>query len=399
MRRLSAVAIFVVGAGGCGELLSTSPEQPGTDAGTDGGSPGSSESGADARVGDGAVEASTPCTSILTQPDHCGACGHSCLGGACSNGLCQPVVLATGQPDPLGIGVDDTYVYWTTHVSLTGAVMRAPKASVATVTADVFEGSQDGAHALAVAGGKVYWSTDGDGSGGGPGAMKCEEASKNGGPNVLANQNQTTAIFVSPTAVMWAVASNGTQDQGAIRLAPLGLGSPVIEKVGSSSQTSGFTITSPSALAADGSYVYYGAGIMTGYVRRAGLMASANETNMTGTNPFVHAVALLGSYVYWTSDAGLRRTPSGGIFTSAAIESVTAQGDKAVGLVAAEKEKALYVVLEAGDVYRTDGTSLLKLAKGPAGARLLAQDDAALYWIATPVAGSAWIMKLAKPPK
>jgi hypothetical protein len=78
-----------------------------------------------------------------SDPDHCGACGHSCLGGACIAGKCAPVVLASDQGDsasgvpwypyvtdigdplegPDRIAVDASHVYW---LNLRGEVMRVP---------------------------------------------------------------------------------------------------------------------------------------------------------------------------------------------------------------------------------------------------------------------------------
>ncbi|MBI2389114.1 MAG: hypothetical protein HYV09_05815 [Deltaproteobacteria bacterium] len=53
-------------------------------------------------------------------PDNCGACGHSCLGGACAGGRCQPLIVAkasTGETlysvtaDPSASG----YVFFSAH--------------------------------------------------------------------------------------------------------------------------------------------------------------------------------------------------------------------------------------------------------------------------------------------
>jgi hypothetical protein len=33
------------------------------------------------------------CANLSSDPKNCGACGHSCLGGACSSGICQPLVI------------------------------------------------------------------------------------------------------------------------------------------------------------------------------------------------------------------------------------------------------------------------------------------------------------------
>ena len=38
---------------------------------------------------------------LLTDADNCGVCGHSCLGKACSNGLCEATLIAE-EDDPIG---------------------------------------------------------------------------------------------------------------------------------------------------------------------------------------------------------------------------------------------------------------------------------------------------------
>ena len=54
-----------------------------------------------------------PCAADLsTSAEHCGRCNHSCLGGTCAAGKCQPVTLAT-RSSPYDIALDATDVYWT----------------------------------------------------------------------------------------------------------------------------------------------------------------------------------------------------------------------------------------------------------------------------------------------
>lgn len=72
---------------------------------------------------DAAVDASEAgCTAdIATSPTNCGACGHSCGGGACDRGVCQPYVL----PDVTAssIAVDDSRLYFTQSTK----VLACPK--------------------------------------------------------------------------------------------------------------------------------------------------------------------------------------------------------------------------------------------------------------------------------
>lgn len=53
------------------------------------------------------------CEIELGLPTDCRECDHDCLGGECEEGECQPVNLATGQSDPLGLDVEGNYVFWT----------------------------------------------------------------------------------------------------------------------------------------------------------------------------------------------------------------------------------------------------------------------------------------------
>jgi hypothetical protein len=63
----------------------------------------------------------TSCGDVQRDPNHCGACGHSCRGGECNQGRCQPQILARDQEGPLGIFVPPptspfaNYVFWVTR--------------------------------------------------------------------------------------------------------------------------------------------------------------------------------------------------------------------------------------------------------------------------------------------
>jgi hypothetical protein len=78
-----------------------------------------------------------PCdpSKLATDRQHCGACGHSCLGGDCVASTCQPVLLGTTKGEYLvDVAVDDQRVLWTSsNVPLTGPghVYSCPKAGCA----------------------------------------------------------------------------------------------------------------------------------------------------------------------------------------------------------------------------------------------------------------------------
>lgn len=74
-------------------------------------------------IGDGGSDA---CSGDLSSnPDHCGACFHDCLGGACVAGRCAPVVVAQAPIDgQSALAVDATHAYWSD--SPRGRLLRAP---------------------------------------------------------------------------------------------------------------------------------------------------------------------------------------------------------------------------------------------------------------------------------
>ena len=81
------------------------------------------------------------CTDLANDGANCGACRHSCLGGSCREGRCQPVVLAEHLGDSSGAGgssadggpnsgpgavvVDATHAYWLNGLT---SLMRIPLA-------------------------------------------------------------------------------------------------------------------------------------------------------------------------------------------------------------------------------------------------------------------------------
>src|SRR5262249_57274193 len=50
--------------------------------------------------------------SFASDSRNCGVCNHDCRGTTCDRGLCQTILLASGQA-PEAMAVDTTNVYWT----------------------------------------------------------------------------------------------------------------------------------------------------------------------------------------------------------------------------------------------------------------------------------------------
>lgn len=76
---------------------------------------------------DGGADDATTCPSEAqraSDPNHCGSCGHSCLGGACLGGKCQAVMI--GSATHAGyVRLDDEWVYATDNEG--GNLVRVKK--------------------------------------------------------------------------------------------------------------------------------------------------------------------------------------------------------------------------------------------------------------------------------
>jgi hypothetical protein len=202
----AAMAWWLVAAGsasmGCQWLLSIDPDVPILDAGIAAADSGVETS--DTGAGDGTIHidaavdidvaGAEACASsdLNTDPFNCGACGHDCLGGGCTLGVCQPLVLAV---DPLGVGImdvaiDDTSIFWGNGDSAVGRVSKSGGDAQLVIT------GLDGAPvSLAVDGQRLFVST----------GNSVYAFNKDGfGPVLVGSPTLGFNLVVEPSAVDWA---------------------------------------------------------------------------------------------------------------------------------------------------------------------------------------------------
>lgn len=127
-----ALAGFIFGSVSCQALLDlgTQPSDGGSEAGAPYPSPTSPSA-------DAAAEGSI-CSDVGSNSLHCGRCGHSCFGGPCVGGECQPTAIATQQEGGYGVDVDDQYVYWAS--AATRAVFKVAKSATDGAPTRLMEG-------------------------------------------------------------------------------------------------------------------------------------------------------------------------------------------------------------------------------------------------------------------
>jgi hypothetical protein len=131
------------------------------------------------------------CAALDDDPENCGACAHSCLGGECITSACQPVTLAT-LPAPVPIAVSKTQVYVASLDE--GYVASLPLTGGTAVTLAPDEGSP---RHIAADSNFVYWCDESSGT--------VRRSTPDGSTIVTLASGQLTpwALTVDATDVYW----------------------------------------------------------------------------------------------------------------------------------------------------------------------------------------------------
>jgi hypothetical protein len=158
------------------------------------------------------VSCGSGCADLQTNVVNCGACGHDCLGGGCSQGECMPVVVASGQSGPWDIAVNATDLYFTNNTSDGGSVVRCPlsgcDAGMQIVAAD-----RPSPDRVVLDSTNVYWTEHSGGN-----VQSCPLSGCGVGPLTLATQQTSaTGIALDSSNVYWGTDT----DDGGLWSCPL----------------------------------------------------------------------------------------------------------------------------------------------------------------------------------
>jgi hypothetical protein len=166
------------------------------------------------------------CVNEQTDVNNCGGCGQVCQSNSCSNGICQPLILASHQTQPQGIATDGKNIYWTdqgvcgtTDAGVqvcTGTVNQiavgAPSGTLPTVLAS----DQVNAFVIATDGKNLYWTDQGMfNTNTGTINQIAIGAPSGTQPTILANQN-ATGIATDGKNVYWINLNGG---EGIVQIA------------------------------------------------------------------------------------------------------------------------------------------------------------------------------------
>jgi hypothetical protein len=262
-----------------------------------------------------------------TSADNCGACGHSCLGGTCQAGRCQPMVIA-----PLTRTWDLKVQNDLLVMVVQNGVGTMPKIGTSDSPAILAQSNQP--IDLEVAGGRVYWGdlirSDFPG---GDRVLSIPLAAAGATPTVEREEAFFPCGFASDgTNLLWL-----EQEQRRLYIKPLAGGAPTAqEEVGESC-----------AVAADAGYVAWidrGAPLTaTGRVlamEAGGAIRPVAERQLAPID-----VALNATHVYWAEEGDFYETYADGTIKRAARSGGTPQ------VIAMAVRQPIALALDATHVY------------------------------------------------
>jgi hypothetical protein len=321
---------------------------------------------------------SGPCNNTQNDPANCGRCGHSCLGGACTAGQCQPVALATNV-SPRAIAVDKSHVYWIEPQ--TARAMQADKDGSNQI--QLGGGTNNYLTGLAVDDANVFWGTRDEL------VLRCKIGGCANTPTVVTGAIVLMGdVAVDATNVYWLEIPSGP---ARVKSAPKG----------ASNTTAVTQIALDTALgnaynhiAADGQFVYWTAD--DGKVRRVA-PTGGTVTVVASATGNAGGLAVDDQNVYFTAgdDPGtVNIAPKGG---SSGGNGLAASQHLPVA-VAVDQNSAYWVNALIG-TSPNSGTVMTchiasctptPIATAQHGPVAIAVDDVAVYWSNYDLGSAAW---------
>jgi sugar lactone lactonase YvrE len=270
-------------------------------------SPSGATEKADAALPDGGsaegglLEGGMACVAdVATDATNCGRCGHSCLGAACVNGICESTALVAplANTKPWSVAVTSALVYWTYYDDYSAqynGVWYAPKG--ATNGSAVRIHNEDISHPQRIVtdGTNVYWT---DYNNDPAYVLRCPVGAKCAEPTtwrLASNEKLPDGITFDATSTYWTRRSDGE----LVRCAISGCGGSPSVIVSSEGGASGIA-----ALVTGGATrLFWTRRGATGSVRtclvNGGGTCTAESFAATANDPA--EIVVFGDRVYWTN--------------------------------------------------------------------------------------------------
>ena len=295
---------------------------------------------------------SNGCEQVLNNAEHCGRCGHDCLGGTCAGGACQPLLLANGIQNPYGLVKDFDYVYGTGD-DANGQVWKVPVDGCVAPENCASLLSSGGARYKDIAlDDEALFFTD-------KSANRVVRIQKTGGAEcVLATGQQTpVGIAVDDTYVYWA-AQSGNEIWRASKACASGSPPEVII----------VSTPSPQLLRLDASGLYW-TSLDGGLVSWASVDGTSTEPVWSGSTPgnFMFGLAMDDQWVYWRE--GYHLSSSG----TARVARAPRDRSGTLEVLADDQVNPRYLAIDETHVYWTADDAVRRVAKAGGDVQTLAQ--------------------------
>jgi hypothetical protein len=305
---------------------------------------------------------------------------------------CQPITIASGEPDLGAIAVDATNVYWVND-GATGTVKTCP-ASGCAGSPKTIASMQDHPRAIAVDGTNVYWanygSTTNDGT-----VMKVPIPG--GNLTVLAsNQGQPNNIALDTNNVYWSNANTGAY----WKVSKLGAGAMQLGMTSGYSGTGGIAVDATTLF-----WTEWGTGLVQsvptdGSANQMVVAMIAGPINLAGIA--LNGGCLFGNCVTPATSAYWAAPGPAAIWTT----PLTGPSPKMLSPAPTPGSYPLTVAADATNVYWAAPTAAvimsqpvggggeMALASGLSNPQFIAIDATSVYWTDS---GANTVMKVAKP--
>jgi hypothetical protein len=239
------------------------------------------DAGVDAPIVDAGCDAAD--ADLATSADHCGRCGHSCLGGACEAGVCQPVTIASNQQRPAGVATDGTNVFWSNDTLgfIAGNVATCPLAGCGAIPSNLVI---EGASAVAVDGTDVFFSSEPPDNSNDLSLAKCSKTGCGGESSTIVGARHNAFRFAMDATDLYVLDATSI-----VRCAKTGCG-----------QTPATVVTtSASGLALDGNDIFLASNMV---IAKCGKSGCSVPTPLASNETSADNIAVFGGELFWSND-------------------------------------------------------------------------------------------------